>query len=431
MPAIHNGIGTTFRSQAFGGAPSVNPDFVSTWDTTKTSSGSSTSTQVKLPLLSSGIYNFDVDWGDGNTDTITVWNQPEVTHTYSSSGIYTITISGQIDGWAFVYGGDRLKISNISNWGSFSFKGTTNTSRHFDGCQNLTITAADAPNINTTSLEASFRDCDSFTTEDFSNWDTSTVTSMLQTFQNCNNFNGNVSGWVHSGVLNTSTMFSGCPLFNNSSVQSFDMSGVTNISRMFSGATAFNQDLDMWDVGNVTNWNEFMRGASSFNSSLAGWTVKGSFNELAFGSTMTNFTGIGLDTWNTTGLTSLRNAFANGPVFNPDISGWDVSNVTSMELAFTNCDSFNRDLSTWDITSVSNFTNFMANATGLSTVNYDALLVGWEATLQATWAGGTGYPYTINIHFGGSKYTGGGAADAARASLITNFGWTITDGGSV
>ena len=89
---------------AFSGGPSVNPNFVSTWDTTKTSSGSSTATQVKLPLISSGIYAFDVDWGDGSSNTITVWNQPEVTHTYASSGIYTITISGQIDGWAFVYG---------------------------------------------------------------------------------------------------------------------------------------------------------------------------------------------------------------------------------------------------------------------------------------------------------------------------------------
>ena len=55
--------------------------FITTWDTTKTSAGSSTSTQVKLPLVSAGTYNFTVSWGDGSQSTITAWNQAEVTHT--------------------------------------------------------------------------------------------------------------------------------------------------------------------------------------------------------------------------------------------------------------------------------------------------------------------------------------------------------------
>jgi len=74
---------------------------------------------------------------------------------------------------------------------------------------------------------------------------------------------------------------------------------------------------------------------------------------------------------------------------------------------------------------------FLQTATGLSTSNYDATLIGWEATLQAAYPSGVGYPHSITITFGGSQYTGGGAADAARASLISTFGWTITDGGSV
>jgi hypothetical protein len=45
--------------------------FVSTWDTRNTTAGSSSSTQVKLPLISDGVYNFVVNWGDGNSNTIT------------------------------------------------------------------------------------------------------------------------------------------------------------------------------------------------------------------------------------------------------------------------------------------------------------------------------------------------------------------------
>jgi len=57
-------------------------DFISVWDTSKTSDGSSIETQIKLPLESTGTYDFTVDWGDGTSDTITTYNQPEVTHTY-------------------------------------------------------------------------------------------------------------------------------------------------------------------------------------------------------------------------------------------------------------------------------------------------------------------------------------------------------------
>jgi len=98
---------------------------------------------------------------------------------------------------------------------------------------------------------------------------------------------------------------------------------------------------------------------------------------------------------------------------------------------FNNADAFDQDISTWDINQVINFSNFMTSATGLSTTNYDLLLVGWEANLQALYPGGSGYPYTININFGGSTYTLGSAAETARTSLINNFSWTITDGGGV
>jgi len=91
-----------------------NPNaFITVWNTTEISSGSSDSNQVKLPLQFSGMYNFLVDWGDESNETITVWNQIDVTHNYTSEGIYTINITGTIMGWQFDYGGDRLKILEI------------------------------------------------------------------------------------------------------------------------------------------------------------------------------------------------------------------------------------------------------------------------------------------------------------------------------
>ena len=395
MPGIHNGIGTTFRSSAFGGGPAVNLDFVIEVDTTQAGSASDT---IILPLLSGGTYSGTIDWGDSSTSSLSYANRQ---HTYASGGTYTITISGDtFEGWRVANSGDRQKFIDISNWGFF----TITTDNAFNGCSNLDITATDAPIITTSSFAFIFNECDALTTPDFSNWDTSTVTNMRDALARCNSFNGNVANWVHSGV--------------------------TSLFRMLISSTSFNQDLDSWDVSGVTSWYEFMRGASAFNGSMAGWTVQGSFNELAFG-LMPAFTGIGLDSWDTSGMISFRSAFGSDLVFNPDVSGWDISNTTSIESAFSNCDSFDQNLSNWDITSLSSATNFMQSATGLSTANYDATLIGWEATLQAAFPSGSGYTPTINIHFGGSTYTLGGAAEAARTSLISTFGWTITDGGGV
>ena len=80
--------------------------------------GTSNDDQFTLPLVSSfnGV-TAEVDWGDGSTDTITAFNQPEVTHTYASAGTYTIKISNALRGFRFDNGRDKLKLLNISNWG--------------------------------------------------------------------------------------------------------------------------------------------------------------------------------------------------------------------------------------------------------------------------------------------------------------------------
>ncbi len=81
---------------------------------------------------------------------------------------------------------------------------------------------------------------------------------------------------------------------------------------------------------------------------------------------------------------------------------------------------FDQDISGWDINGVTTFNNLFLSTVGPSQDNYDAILIGWEA--QAPQTGKT-------INFGEATYTPGGAAEAARTSLINTYGWTITDGG--
>ena len=156
--------------------------FISTWNTTLTSSGSSNETQIMLPLVSTGSYNFNVDWGDSSTDIITVWDQTEVTHNYAVKGEYILSISGQLIGWQFANSGDKLKITEISQWGNMGFG---NVNSNFYGASNLNLTATDAPDLSySDSLSYAFYTCSNLgDTGNMNKWDVSNVNDMSDVLQ--------------------------------------------------------------------------------------------------------------------------------------------------------------------------------------------------------------------------------------------------------
>ena len=310
--------------------------FVFTIDTENTSSGSSLNTQFMMPLVSGGSYNATVNWGDGSSDTITSYNQAEVTHTYSSAGQYEISIEGTLQGWQFNNAGDRLKMLDIKQWGVLDLS----TSAAFYGCTNLDASATDAPTVSTTSLANSFN--------------------------NCTNFNGAIGNW--------------------------DIGTVTTLNSCFFNASTFNKSLNSWNVSNVTNLFRTFRDCNSFDQDL--------------------------NSWDTSNVATMFHTFYNCQQFNGDIYSWDTTNVENMREMFFNCDLFDQSLAAWTIANVSNFINFMKNATGLSTSNYDATLIAWQANPHDN---------NISINFGDSIYSA--AAAPARQSLIDDDGWTIIDGG--
>ena len=232
---------------------------------------------------------------------------------------------------------------------------------------NLTVSATDAPNLSAvTNMSNMFRGS-GVGNSDFTSWDTSNVTNMSGLFRDANSFNGNVSTWNTSNVNNMSSTFA---------------------------ARNFNGDISAWDVSSVTTFNECFLNAFIFNQDISGW--------------------------NTSSATTFRYMFYNAYQFNADISGWNTSSLTSLDLTFRFAVMFDQNISGWNISGVTTFNNLFLNTVGPSQANYDAILIGWEAQAPQTGK---------SINFAEATFTPGGAAEAARTSLINTYGWTITDGG--
>ncbi len=367
--------------------------FVSTWKTDN-SGGVSNNDQILLPLEPTGTYDFVVDWGDSSSDLITAWDQPEVTHTYAAPGTFKIMIDGAIDGFKFGNAGDRGKIIEISTWGPLLLG---DNDGYFYGAANLVITAVDVLDTSDmTNFTTFFRDCTSITTiPNVGNWDVRNVTAMGNMFRGATVFNGSIGGWGvgTANVVNMSSMFQGAAAFNQN-IGGWDVSSVLFMAEMFEGATVFNGDIGNWNVLSVTEITSMFSGAVAFNQEIGGWDVSNVVN--------------------------MVNVFFGATAFNGDIGDWDVSNALFMVNMFRDATAFDQDLSNWVVSSVTVMLNMFLGS-GFSTTNYDLLLVAWDLlTLQNG----------VSFHAGSAQFNAGAPA-TARANIISNFSWSITDGGPV
>lgn len=343
--------------------------FISTWNTANTTPGSTGSSQIKLPLIFNGTYNFTVSWGDGTSNVITTWNSPNTTHTYPVAGIYTIVITGTIEGWEFGNLGDRLKILDISNWGPLNMNVGT-SQNNFNGCINLDISATGSP-VLPVNCASMFEGCINLVGNNLGDFDMSNVTNISYMFAGCSKFNGNIGNWDVSKVTNMSGTFLGCAVFNRP-IGSWNTGLVTNFSSMFNGATAFNQTLNSWNTSSATNMSSMFNLASAYNQSM---------------------------------------------------SNWNTSKVNNMGNMFNSAASFNQNISTWNISLVTNMSGMLRNATAFSSVNYGLLLSSWGNSTTSTQNNVT---LTVDQQYDANNST----IVARRLYLINTKGWNIIDYGN-
>ncbi|MEK6927411.1 MAG: BspA family leucine-rich repeat surface protein, partial [Nanoarchaeota archaeon] len=417
-----------------------------------------------LPLESTGTYNFTVNWGDGNSSIVSAWNSTNKTHTYSSAGEYTITIDGNIKGFRFNNGGDKLKLTGISQWGNLNLG---NSGGYFYGCSNLRLTAIDLLNLSeTTNISRTFASSGITTLSSMNSWNVSNVTDMSYLFYSASAFNQNISSWDTSKVTDMSSMFQSASSFNqpignwnvssvtsmggmfrsassfNQSIGNWDTSKVTSMSYMFYYAMTFNRDISNWNTSKVTDMSYMFALLSVFNQSIGNWdtskvTSMGSmfsanhqFNQPIGSWNVSNVTDMSymfesafafnqpIGNWNVSKVTSMQNMFYSATTFNQNISNWDTSKVTDMHYMFGYASAFNQSIGNWNVSSVTRVDD-MFFAMNLSTINYDNLLNGW-ASLPLLHS-------NLTFNGGASKYCS--STTARNTTLIGIWNWTITDGG--
>ncbi|MFK5891420.1 MAG: BspA family leucine-rich repeat surface protein [Flavobacteriaceae bacterium] len=356
--------------------------FITTWETTTNNE------DITIPTTGTG-YNYNVDWGDG---TISTAQTGDASHTYNAMGTYIVGITGDFPRIDFsnTDADNRTKIKSIEQWGDIAW---TSMSAAFYGCENLTINAADAPNLSNV-IDMSYMFFRATGLDgDLSTWNTANVTNMKSMFNGATSFNGNVSTWNVSNVTNMWSMFFDATSFNQD-LSTWNVGKVTRMRVMFNGATSFNGDVSTWNVSNVTDVGAMFEGATSFNQDLGAWDVSS--------------------------VTNMSRMFKETTSFNGDVSTWNVSNVTNMQATFEGATSFNQDLGAWDISYVTEMSRMFTDVT-LSISNYDNTLIGWS-TLST---GETAIPTGITLDASNCKYS----QEAARNTLINSYSWTINDAG--
>ncbi len=389
--------------------------FITTWQTTTANESITIPTN---PAVSG--YNYTVDWGDGTTSTA---QTGDATHTYTTAGTYTVSITGEFPAIFFNNFGSKEKITSIEQWGTGNW---TTMTRAFYGCTNLQGNYTDSPNLTAvTDISLMFTEANNFN-GNVSNWNVSNITDMSYMFNGASSFNGDVSNWNVENVTDMSWMFSYANVFNQN-IGNWDVSNVLDMSWMFYNSLSFNQNIGSWNVSNVTN----MRGMfasdspSSFNQDIGNWNVE-NVTDMGFMFSGASTFNQDIGNWNVGNVTSMGYMFYGASAFNQDIGNWNVGSVTKMFSMFIEATAFNQNIGNWDVGNVTAMQG-MFLSTSLSIANYDAILIGWATDSSGVAGDGIDdIPNNVPFGAGTNQYC---TADIKRQELIDTYGWTITDGG--
>ncbi len=219
---------------------------------------------------------------------------------------------------------------------------------------------------NITDMGGLFYDTTIFSTfnGDISLWNTSNVVNMVDMFNKATDFNGDISGWNVAKVTDMNNMFREASVFNQN-IGNWNVSNVVNMVDMFNQATNFNGDISGWNVSNVTNMRNMFSQATNFNRNISGWNVA-KVTDMSNMFFEANAFNQNIGNWNVSKVTDMFRMFYKANAFNQNIGNWNVSNVTNMDSMFYEANAFNQNIGNWNVSNVDSMYNMFYNASAFN-----------------------------------------------------------------
>ncbi|ARQ98513.1 MoxR/RavA-like ATPase [Campylobacter devanensis] len=145
-----------------------------------------------------------------------------------------------------------------------------------------------------------------------------------------------------------------------------DISEVSDLYELFKDSQRSDfSGIEEWDVSHVTNMRNMFIGIENFNSDISNWDVSNVTNMNYMFAGAVNFNS-DISSWNVSKVTDMGYMFYNATSFNQPLDNWDVSNVTDMSYMFAGATSFNQPLDNWDVSNVTDMSYMFAGATSFN-----------------------------------------------------------------
>ena len=367
----------------------------------------------------------DATWHGINTDKeyttsvlTSTYDGPTMADTYVKAAYAILYDSGEL---VFQRGStpDASKGTVLGTYTGFETKKYTGYNNYAPWYENKTsIKAVSFKDVvKPVSTAYWFYACNKLTDADFTNLDTSAVTSMFRMFSYCSSLTSlDVSSFNTSAVTNMHYMFQNCRSLTSLDLSSFDTSAVTSMDYMFCQCSSLKSlDVSSFDTSAVTGmWSMFKDCSSLTSLDLSSFNTSAVTNMRYMFQNCRSLTSLDLSSFDTSAVTSMENMFYGcSSLTSLDVSSFDTSAVMSMGSMFYGCSSLTSlDLSSFNTSAVTSMYSMFNGCSAIETLTLGTKFAfkGDTKLVDATWRGiNTGKEYTTSVLT--STYDGSTMAD--------------------
>ena len=276
--------------------------------------------------------------------------------------------------------------------------------------------------LPSSTLAFAFAGCATLTTADFGNinrWDISKMTNQLAlatTFNGCTNFNSYLGDWDTRNITTLIATFANCTNFEGNGLENWNTENVTDMTFLFSQCTSLKADIGNWNVGKCGYFNQAFQNCVNFTGNLiTNWRPAAVISMQYMFAGCINFNPTGdLSYWDVSQCQNFDHIFSGCIKFQgAGLSSWRTDNMTTAQAIFNIDFQFNQDLSGWNVTKLINIIGGPSGPTGpqfgpmvdafygcigMSVKNMTSTLVGWGQQILDPSA------YNISLGMYGTTY---------------------------